>query len=47
MSEVVAALVQGRPSPFTLDELAAVSRVTFAVAESAASGSAIRLQLEK
>jgi predicted dehydrogenase len=47
VSEVVAALREGRPSPFGLDELAAVSRATFAVAESAASGAAVVLKLEK
>ncbi len=39
--EVVEAVQQGRPSPFTIDEIVNVSRVTFAMLESAATGAPV------
>jgi polar amino acid transport system substrate-binding protein len=38
VSEVVAAVRSGRPSPFSLEEIVAVSRATFALSESARTG---------
>jgi predicted dehydrogenase len=38
VAEVVEAVRAGRPSPFPLDELVAVSRATFAILESARTG---------
>jgi hypothetical protein len=38
VAEVVAAVRDGRPSPFALDELVAVSRATLAILESARTG---------
>jgi len=38
VSEVIAAVRQGKPSPFRLDELLGVSRTTFAILESARTG---------
>ena len=42
--EVIRAVQQGEPSPFTLDEIVNVSRVTFAMQESAASGATIEVE---
>jgi polar amino acid transport system substrate-binding protein len=42
--EVVEAVQQGQPSPFTLEEIANVSRVTFAMLESAATGTPVKIQ---
>jgi predicted dehydrogenase len=43
VAEVVEAVKAGRPSPFSLDELVAVSRATLAIGESARSGRPVRL----
>lgn len=43
ISDVVAAVRNGRPSPFTIFELVAVSRATFAILESARSGRVVRI----
>jgi predicted dehydrogenase/threonine dehydrogenase-like Zn-dependent dehydrogenase len=43
VSEVIAAVRAGKPSPFTLEELHGVSRTTFAIGESALSGLEIKL----
>jgi predicted dehydrogenase len=43
IAEVLAALRAGRPSPFELSELVAVSRATFALVEAAASGRTLPL----
>jgi predicted dehydrogenase/threonine dehydrogenase-like Zn-dependent dehydrogenase len=43
LEQVLAAVRAGRPSPFTLFELVSVSRATFAMLESAATGREIRL----
>ncbi|MEN8183772.1 MAG: bi-domain-containing oxidoreductase, partial [Myxococcota bacterium] len=43
LEEILAAVRSGRPSPFTLYEIAAVSRATFAMLESAATGREIKL----
>jgi predicted dehydrogenase len=43
VAEVVAAVRQGRPSPFSLEELLAVSRTTFAMLESARTGREVSL----
>ncbi len=42
--EVVNAVQKGDPSPFTLDEIVNVSRVTFAMLESAATGAPIAIE---
>jgi hypothetical protein len=44
LEEVLAAVSNGRPSPFTLYGIVGVSRATFAMLESAASGREIKLQ---
>ena len=44
VAEVVDALRAGRPSPFTPEEIAAVSHACFAMLASAASGQAVRLE---
>jgi predicted dehydrogenase/threonine dehydrogenase-like Zn-dependent dehydrogenase len=43
VARVVEAVAAGAPSPFTLDEIAAVSRATFACAASARSGQSVAL----
>ncbi|NQZ97114.1 MAG: Gfo/Idh/MocA family oxidoreductase [Myxococcales bacterium] len=43
VSEVVALVKSGGASPFALDEIAAVSRATFAMEESVRTGNAVRL----
>jgi len=43
ISEVIAAVRRGDPSPFDLDQLAGVSRTTFAILESARNGREITL----
>ena len=43
--EVVNAAQQGAPSPFTLGEIVNVSRVTFAMLESAATGLPVNVDL--
>ena len=43
VAEVIALVRDGAASPFSLTEIAAVSRATFAIAESIRSGSAVRL----
>ena len=43
VKEVVEAVRKGQPSPMTLAEIAAASRVTFAIEESIATGTAIRI----
>ena len=43
VKEVVEAVRKGKPSPMTLAEIAAASRVTFAIEESIATGTAIRI----
>ena len=44
VAEVVAAVKEGKPSPFALDELVAVSRATLAILESARTGTPVRLR---
>ena len=44
VKEVVEAVRAGRPSPMTLAEIAAASRVTFAIEESIATGAAVRIE---
>ncbi len=44
VKEVVEAVRTGRPSPMTLAEIAAASRVTFAIEQSIATGAAVRLE---
>jgi polar amino acid transport system substrate-binding protein len=44
LEEVITAVREGRPSPFRPEEIAAVSRATFAMLESAASGRALDLR---
>ena len=41
LAAIVAAVREGRPSPFTLEQIESVSRATFALAESARSGQAV------
>jgi len=43
MAEVMAALQAGEPSPFGVDDIVSVSRTTFAMLESAASGAPVSL----
>jgi predicted dehydrogenase len=43
LEETLAAVRNGRPSPFTLYEIVAVSRATFAILESAGSGREVKL----
>ena len=43
MREVIGALAAAAPSPFRWDEIAATTRATFAMLESARSGRAVSL----
>ncbi|MCH8890242.1 MAG: hypothetical protein IH827_04070, partial [Myxococcales bacterium] len=43
VSEIIAAVRKGEPSPFELDHLAGVSRTTLAILESARNGREITL----
>ncbi len=44
VKEVIEAVRAGRPSPMTLAEIVAASRVTFAIEESIAKGAAVRIE---
>ena len=43
-NEVVEAVQSGKPSPFALEEIVNVSRVTFAMLESAATGAPVKIE---
>jgi len=43
VAEVIERMRTGGESPFSLDEIAAISRATFAIHESVRSGNAIRI----